>query len=268
MSNEDTPVNALDLHLKARKHKPVATLKIHRMDSDDLYDPSEGKKAAQEHAKHLIDTRLAQFTQLNAAGIITPSIITVYEAELFGHWRFEGIPFLEEVLRQFNSRSGISLSSLHEISLTLPPNLVNPIPSSWGEGDYFENWLSPENAWIYPHLQRRATQLQRIVAALDQNIDGLSDDLAEHRSRCVSQMTRELLLAQSSDWAALMRSPSTQAYASKRFEDHLENFDRLATLYASNLGANAMELQSIERQTPLFPNLSWRTFSPPSSPSL
>ncbi len=263
MSGDETPVNGLKIHLEARQSNQIAALKIHCMDSDDLYDPGQGQKAAQEHAIRFLKSRRKQIFKLKNKGIQNPSIVTVYEAELFGHWRFEGIPFLEEVLRQFAVQDDMTLVSLSEASQTTALNTVNPIPSSWGEGDYFENWLSQENAWIYPHLQRRAEQLQRIIAALDQNIDGLPDGLADHRSRCVSQMTRELLLAQSSDWASFMRQPATQAYATHRFEKHLENFDQLASIYSSNIESDTTRLLAIEQQNPLFPNLEWKIFASP-----
>ena len=260
MSDEETPVNALKIHLEAN-HDNHAALKIHCMDSEQLYDPAEGKKAAREHATQLLESHAAQFSKLKKNGLANPSIITVYETELFGHWRFEGTPFLEEVLRQFAARNDMELSSLSATSETASADEVNPIPSSWGEGGYFENWLSQENAWIYPHLLRRAKQLQRTITALAENAEDLSDDLADHRSRCVCQMTRELLLAQSSDWAAFMRHPTTRPYATERFEKHLENFDQLGTLYSSNDDSNANRLLTIEQQNPIFPNLEWKTFA-------
>ncbi len=261
MSSDETPVNALKIHLDASHVDQAAALKIHYMDSNQLYDPAEGKKAAQEHASQLLKSRKTQFSKLVAEGITTPSVITIYEAELFGHWRFEGIPFLEEVLRQFAVDKSMELVKLSETSNTVTANEVSPVPSSWGEGDYFENWLSQENAWIYPHLHRRTDLLQRTIDALHENIDDLPDELAEHRSRCVRQMTRELLLAQSSDWAAFMRHSATQAYATHRFETHLENFDQLTKIYSSNDESNSNRLLSIEQQNPIFPKLEWDAFA-------
>ena len=264
MANAETPVNALKLHLEANQKNPVAALKIHCMDSDQIYDPDEGKKAAREHAGQLLKSRAKQFSKLEADGIANPTVITIYETELFGHWRFEGIPFLEETLRQFASQEDMELVSISESSeagSTIFSCEVNPLPSSWGEGDYFENWLSQENAWIYPHLLRRAEQLQRTIDALRENIEGLPDELAEHRSRCVRQMTRELLLSQASDWASFMRHTKTQAYATHRFESHLENFDQLTKIYSSNDESNSNHLIAIEKQNPIFPNLEWNVFA-------
>lgn len=264
MSDEETPVNALKLHLEANHGNPVAALKIHCMDSEQLYDPAEGEKAAQEHAEQLLKFRAIQFSKLESEEIASPTVVTVYETELFGHWRFEGIPFLEETLRQFAAQKNMELACLSGSNGTgsaIFTSEVNPVPSSWGEGDYFENWLSQENAWIYPHLLRRAEQLQRIIEALRESVEGLPDELAEHRTRCLQQMTRELLLAQSSDWAAFMRHPTTQAYATHRFETHLENFDQLTKIYSSNDESNSNRLLAIEQQNPIFPNLEWNVFA-------
>ena len=264
MSDEETPVNALKIHLEASHDNQATALKIHCMDSEQLYDPCKGKKAACEHAKALIKSRKTQFSKLEKDGISNPYVITIYETELFGHWRFEGIPFLEEVLRQFAAQKDMELASVFDTSEANPvssDSVANPIPSSWGEGGYFENWLSKENAWIYPHLHRRVKLLHRTIDDLTQSIDDLSDELVDHRSRCVCQMTRELLLAQSSDWASFMRHSATQPYATQRFENHLENFDQLATLYSTNDDSNVIRLLAIEQQNTIFPNLEWNAFA-------
>lgn len=260
----DVPVNALKVQLKANGETRALALNMHCMDSPNLYDPNEGSKAAGEQSKRLLELLQAHFTRINAKGIINPLVTTVFESELFGHWRFEGIPFLEKFIRRVAKQKKLKLTHLSATKLSATGNAshtVSPIPSSWGEGGYFENWLAPENAWIYPHLHRRSQQFQRILDALRQNIGGLSDDLADHRSRCLSQMARELLLAQSSDWAWFMREPCTRDYATRRFENHLANFDQLTALFASSDEPNSLRLLAIEQQNPIFPNLDWKTFA-------
>ena len=46
----------------------------------------------------------------------------------------------------------------------------------------------------------------------------------------LSQAARELLLLQSSDWPFLITTGQAAEYASERFREHAERFDRLATL--------------------------------------
>ncbi len=262
--DESTPVNALRIQLEADGEAHAATLNTRCMDSPRLYDPEEGRRAASEQSKHLLELLQTQFARLTNQGISDPLVTTVLETGLFGHWRFEGIPFLEKFIRRIAAQNQLQLTHLSATTHP-PPNSstrpVAPIPSSWGEGGYFETWLAPENAWIYPHLHRRSQQLLRITDALHQDIDGLSDDLASHRSRCISQMARELLLAQSSDWALFMRDPITRDYGTRRLENHLANFDHLTTLFASNDEANSSRLFNIEQQNPIFPDLDWKTLT-------
>ena len=83
---------------------------------------------------------------------------------------------------------------------------------------------------------------------------------AEHRKRCLSQMTRELLLAQTSDWAFLMRNAACRPYAEQRTRQHLANFDELRVIATQNNGAE--RLTELETLTPIFPELPWSMFEP------
>ena len=46
--------------------------------------------------------------------------------------------------------------------------------------------------------------------------------------RVLQQLARELLLAQSSDWAFLIKTGTAKHYAAKRTTDHLERFNKAA----------------------------------------
>ena len=47
------------------------------------------------------------------------------------------------------------------------------------------------------------------------------------RGRALRQAGRELLLAQSSDWAFIMKTGTTVPYATRRFNEHTIRFTRL-----------------------------------------
>ena len=71
---------------------------------------------------------------------------------------------------------------------------------------------------------------------LEENSDALPRETVEHRQRCLQQMTRELLLAQTSDWAFLMRNESSRPYAEQRTRQHFSNFDEVRQLAAQTSG--------------------------------
>ena len=73
-------------------------------------------------------------------------------------------------------------------------------------------------------------------------------------------MARELLLAQSSDWAFLMKTGTARNYATKRTKDHLLRFTRLYDQVRARQVEEAF-LLNCEWRDNIFPNLDWRYYA-------
>ena len=130
--------------------------------------------------------------------------------------------------------------------------MVSPSPSSWGNKGYWEVWLDHCNAWIYPHLHaaaRRMTEMAR-------KHDGTRDPLL---LRTLRQLARELLLAQSSDWAFLMKTGTAVEYATKRTHDHVLRFTRIYESLASGAVDEGL-LAACEDRDNIFPDVNWRHY--------
>ena len=95
------------------------------------------------------------------------------------------------------------------------------------------------------------TQMARKFAKTDS--DWYSDCL-------LRQMARELLLAQSSDWAFLMKTGTAREYAEKRTRDHLLRFMKLYELATEERHDEALVAACEERDN-LFPNLNWHYYA-------
>jgi 1,4-alpha-glucan branching enzyme len=119
-------------------------------------------------------------------------------------------------------------------------------PSSWGEGGYSAVWLDSSNDWIYRHLNHAAERMQSLARAGDRG-----DPL---RRRALVQAGRELLLAQASDWAFIMKTGTVVPYAVRRTETHLGRFDRLAERLGQG-SVDAAELAGWEELDSIFPAL-------------
>ena len=91
--------------------------------------------------------------------------------------------------------------------------------SSWGYKGYCEVWLEGSNDWIYRHLHEGA---DRMVELAREN-----PDPTPLRRRALNQAARELLLAQSSDWAFIMKTGTMVEYAVQRTRVHVLNFNHL-----------------------------------------
>ena len=95
---------------------------------------------------------------------VDPIVVAPFDAELFGHWWFEGPEFLEMFIRKaVYDQTTFELTTPGRYLDTHPTQqMVAPSASSWGQNGYWEVWLHPSNSWIYPHLQ---TAAQRMVEA-------------------------------------------------------------------------------------------------------
>src|SRR5205085_1612986 len=130
----------------------------------EAYSRKDAIKAADDHAAHFLGARVRQIEQL--AGILgrPPIVISPYDAELFGHWWYEGPEFLDFFVRKaFYDQKVFSLITPEEYLRRHPTQQVaTPAASSWGEEGYWRVWLNEKNQWIYPHLQvaqERMTEL-------------------------------------------------------------------------------------------------------------
>ncbi len=186
-------------------HRLNTGLKYYRISGKNSSDkqpyvPEWALQKAATHAGNFMFNREKQIDHL--AGILDrkPIIVSPYDAELFGHWWFEGPNFLDFLIRKIHyDQSIIKLATPSDYLHKYPNNQVTtPCASSWGQQGYHEVWLEKSNDWIYPHLHK-ATALMVELANNHPAPDGLLE-------RALKQIARELLLAQSSDWAFIMKT--------------------------------------------------------------
>jgi 1,4-alpha-glucan branching enzyme len=245
-------------------------IKYHRITArhgeKELYDPAAATRVAEAHAAHFLEVRRQQLTELRALDF-DPIVVAPFDAELFGHWWFEGPQFLEAFIRKAaHGQQNLRLTSREEyghesFQLTTPTEFlarhptqqtVAPAASSWGENGHLGVWLDKTNSWIYPHLHAAAGRMTKIARANLSNDNPLAD-------RVLKQLARELLLAQSSDWAFLIKTGTAKHYATKRVTDHLLRFNRLHDEFT---GATVDEgfLANCEWRDNIFPEIDWRHY--------
>jgi 1,4-alpha-glucan branching enzyme len=210
------------------------------------------EKAA-EHAGNFMFNREKQVEHLLGFLGKKPIIISPYDAELFGHWWFEGPDWLNFLIRKIHyDQKTVKLTTPLEYLEMYPRNqVVTPSMSSWGWKGYAEVWLEGSNDWIYRHMHRAGERMLELANSYA-NADGLL-------KRALNQTARELLLAQSSDWAFIMKTGTTVPYAVKRFKDHIERFTRLYEAIKSN-SIDEPYLTEIEHKDNIFPDIDYRIY--------
>jgi 1,4-alpha-glucan branching enzyme len=134
-----------------------------------------------------------------------------------------------------------------------PTNQVaTPSLSSWGEKGYGEYWCNGSNAWVYRHLHKMAERMVELARRFPS---------AQGRKReALDQAAREVMLAQSSDWAFIMKTGTTVPYATKRTNDHVKRFTRIYEDLVGGRDVDEAWLGEVARRDNLFPEMDYRVY--------
>jgi len=226
-----------------------------KTDHKEPYSPERALDKAAEQAGNFMFNREKQIEHLASIMDRKPIVVAPYDAELFGHWWFEGPDWINFLFRKiaFDQKT-ISLITPMEYLEMYPVNQVStPSLSSWGYKGYNEYWLNDSNDWIYRHLHKAA---ERMVELAQKFSDTTGNAL---KNRALNQAARELLLAQSSDWAFIMKTGTMVEYAAKRTKEHLFRFTRLYDdIRANNI--DATRLSDIEGKDNIFPDIDYHVY--------
>ncbi len=205
------------------------------------------------HAGNFMFNREKQIEHLSSMFDRKPIIVAPYDAELYGHGWFEGVSWLNFLIRKMcYDQDTVRLTTPSRYLGLYPKNqVINPAPSSWGYKGYYEVWLNGSNDWIYQHLHRA----QEVMTQVANQYRGKGDA----KERILNQMAREILLAQASDWAFMMKTGAFVEYAKKETVTHLERFYLLKT-YLDKGFINYEVVEDIERKDNIFPEIHYSVF--------
>jgi len=223
----------------------------------DAKKPYDRKKALQKtaiHAGHFLKSREKQILALNARLKVRPLITAAFDAELFGHWWFEGPEWLNLLFRK-GTRSGklFRFTTPTEFIAENPSaEILKPSLSSWGMQGYSSTWIDTSNSWVYKHMHRAAKRMAE-MAAKNLKAKGLA-------KRALDQAARELLLAQASDWAFMMQKEKASEFATMKFTEHITNFSGLYHEITSGR-INGERLAFLERKNNIFSDIDFRIYA-------
>jgi 1,4-alpha-glucan branching enzyme len=251
------------------------------------YNPAWARERAAEHAGHFLLNRIRQAEYWQQHLDRKPIIVSPYDAELFGHWWYEGPQFIEFLCRKI-------FFDQHEIKMITPSEYLQEYPladtgrinaSSWGRNHSSEVWLQPDNDWLYRHLHQAEERMVRLATAeaglgegdgsgeagaggTGEGVGGASGGggagtdggkTGGLRTRALNQAARELMLAQSSDWAFIMDSKTVVDYAIRRSKQHLGSFHRLCDQLEAGV-VDELGLARLEEQDNCFPAIDYRDY--------
>ncbi|MEW6026974.1 MAG: 1,4-alpha-glucan branching protein domain-containing protein [Planctomycetota bacterium] len=249
------------LHLKQPYDRNQALAKVQNHVDNFIFNRQQQIKYASGNSVPRIPNSLSRRPSGRASPLAgslrssaPPIIVAPYDAELFGHWWFEGPDFIAALVRKIHWQDELKLITPNEY-LKQHPNLQvsQPSFSTWGDGGYCKVWLNGKNDWFYRHLHKAEERMIELARQY-QSSNGL-------RRNALNQMARELLLAQSSDWTFLITTQHSECYAQNRFKTHLARFNQLYE-DIKNDTIDETWLGEIQREDNIFGEMDYGIYAP------
>lgn len=216
------------------------------------YYPERAAARTREHAEHFVGVVYeALKDSLDAKN--PPILSSPFDAELFGHWWYEGPAWLEHVARLISRDDfPITLATGSEYLEKNPATGYLGIgEGSWGKNGTNEVWLNPDTSWTWTHIYPAEARVRELATEGKWQDGGLGERIAK-------QLCRELLLMESSDWQFLITTEAARDYAELRFQTHVDQFrdvekawDEFAAT-GSLAPATEQRLQQIEQRDNIF----------------
>jgi 1,4-alpha-glucan branching enzyme len=228
-----------------------------RVDIGDklVYWPHQAAERVKEHASHFVsliyETLESSFNER-----IPPILCAPFDAELFGHWWFEGAMWLEAVCRTLHDYdSGIATITCSEYLNRYPRAAFVSMPEgSWGVEGCHQVWMNPDTSWTYTHIYPAEIYTREVCTVGKWRESDLG-------TRIVKQLCRELLLLESSDWQFLITTGAARDYAEMRFLTHNDQFLELKSIWQAfeqdgQLNEHmTLRLAELEQRDAIFPEI-------------
>ena len=237
----------LEFHKKWGPRRGLRYWKItgNKVDLGDkhLYYPENIPGKLHEHAQHFVNSikdRLRAYRDMTGR---TGVVVTSFDAELFGHWWFEGPQFIRDVMLAVNADPQVEMRTAAEHLEKQSFDKTVALPEgSWGEQGDHRVWTNEQINWMWDIEYRCEATFGRLTSQLPWREKPEVKSLMEKAGR-------ELLLMQASDWPFVIRRGQAVDYGIKRFMQHVSRFECLAEI-AEKVAADSHylgELTEIER---------------------
>ncbi|NTU79754.1 MAG: DUF1957 domain-containing protein [Chloroflexales bacterium] len=220
--------------------------------SGEPYDPYHALRRAQDHATHFTMALLAEAARRPADDML----LVLLDAGQIGPRWVEGTTWLQAVMTLCATHTGLNLTTPGEyLRAHRPHETVTLGESSWAVGGH-GGWQGAvaEEYWQAVH----GAEAQMVQLA------SLYPSAMAERERTLNQAARELMLAQTSDWPALLSAGTDGDERVARWRTYLTRFSQLATIArrARIDDADRFLLEQLEEIDGPFGNLNYRVFAP------
>ena len=218
-----------------------------------IYSEKDAENQLALDARAFVDSKNAKLSKAaSLMGEKSPSLLCVIDAKTLGQEWTEGVDWLEQVICE-SAKSEITLSHLSPLignQFALPK--IKPYSGAAQGNSYGEDLLDSTNGWMIRYTRKMS---ERMVDLSDRfpNETGL-------KVRLLDLGAKELMLAQSGEWAKMIHDGIFPEYATKRFKESIKAF----MIVFDALGSNTVStewLTKLEQEHVIFPWMNFRMFS-------
>lgn len=226
-----------------------------------LYDPVLAFNRTDENSCHYVDLIYHLLNDYKNGTGKEGLLMVSFDTELFGHWWFEGLHFIKKVIKTLHQHiPSVTRQTAGEyLDQTKPSHAVTLPESSWGQGGHFWVWQNHQTEWMWTMIHAAERRMEQIAENNYEETDPL-------KLRVLNQITRELLLLQSSDWPFLITTWQARDYATDRFLEHKDHFEKLASMIENN-NIDEEYLQYCEDKDNPFSHANFRYYHPSAVPN-
>jgi 1,4-alpha-glucan branching enzyme len=232
------------------------------------YEPDKALQRIPENALHFVALAKDILGSYNKRTGNKGILCAPYDAELFGHWWFEGPQWLSQVLSRMDQDVDLELTTCGRfLDESHPVEVVSLPEGSWGQGGYHYIWLNEWTEWTWRHIYEDEARLAELLREFGTKPE--DNKLAD----ILTQMARELLLLEASDWQFLISTWAAKDYAELRLVEHHQSFQRLSAMaerYGRQQWVDPGEwnfLGECQRRNKLFAFLQLEWFAPQLPPA-
>ncbi|NLA92921.1 MAG: DUF1957 domain-containing protein [Spirochaetales bacterium] len=256
----DLPLEYIGPYIHEPEVRVFTGFKYHAItgkgDHKNIYRPELAARKVLEHTENFLYEVERKGRKLAPLIDRDPFYTLAFDAELFGHWWFEGIDWLESLLRKADQGDSVVFETPGDYLKRHGDNQeLQPALSSWGEGGYSEVWASGTNVWLYRHLHKAIERMEELAVRFPNQ--------SSLKQRFLNQAAREIMLAMSSDWPFIIHNGTFVTYAESRIRDHLGNFNVVYENMCKN-AVNTEWLVKAEKRNIVFPDIDYNIFNPDS----
>lgn len=254
----DAPYDYIKPYIAHNGVRVHTGIKYHRItgksEEKDIYDLQWAKDSCEKQAGHFLDCRKEQIDMAASFMDKPPIILCPYDAELYGHWWYEGPYWLYILFKKihFDQNDFKLITPSKYIDMYPEMQVCTPCRSSWGANGYSQVWLNETNDYVHRHLHIAGNRMVELANSFKNETDSL-------KIFALNQCARELLLAQSSDWLFIITNGTMVDYAKKRIKDHIGRFTKLYNQIKEN-NIDKDFLNSIYKKDCIFPEIDYKIY--------